>query len=523
MQFIEVNLVLYACLSRQMGVNMKYQEMHAYPDISLMLDITISRTDRKGRQLMNIDWLSAAALAVVFALFIIIYNLQKRKVNFTAIILGSLVIGVVVGIIFSGHTTWVTPIGKIYVSTLNAIVSPLIIISILSSITSLGSTAQLKGIGVRSIFWLLMTTFLAIVLTLGLGLIFGVGRNSYLSIEGLDAQTFKSKVVPFSQVLIGFFPRNVVSDIAEENTIPMILFSVLIAVSYVLVANKKREKVAIFKSFVEAVKEIIFKAVDFIIRLTPYAVLALIVTATGNGVSRSGIMWSLLVLLMVSFIAFALDTWVVNAVLLKAFAKINPFKFFRKILPAQIVGFSTQSSAGTLPMSTGILVNKIGVDPKVANFTTPLGTTIGMPGCAGIWPVLIAIYGINGLGINYEVKDYILLAVVSLFVSLGTAGVPGTATITTASVLTAVGLPLELIVLSIPISAIADTGRTATNITGAMVASAIVGRQENSLNDNIFNDLESYESEFSDEDNGEYSNSQPEDGVPIGAGCKLNY
>jgi len=261
---------------------------------------------------MNIDWLSAAALAVVFVLFIIIYKLQKKKVNFTAIILGSLAAGIIIGIIFSGHTSWVMPIGKIYVSTLTAIVSPLIIISILSSITSLGSTAQLKGIGLRSIVWLLTTTLLAILLSLGLGLTFGIGRNSYLSLEGIDAQNFEGKVVPFTQVLIGFFPRNVVSDIAEENTIPMILFAVLIAVSYVLVANKNREKVAIFKSFVEAVKEIIFKAVDFIISLTPYAVLALIATATGNGVSRSGIMWSLLVLLIVSFIAFALDTWVIK-------------------------------------------------------------------------------------------------------------------------------------------------------------------------------------------------------------------
>ena len=474
---------------------------------------------------MNIDWLSAAALAVVLGLFIIIYFLQKKKLDFTIIILCSLAAGVVVGSIFSGHTSWVMPIGKIYVSTLNAIVSPLIIVSILSSITSLGSTAQLKGIGARSIFWLLITTLLAILLSLGLGLTFGIGSNSYLSLNGIDAQSFQSKVVPFSQVLVGFFPRNVINDIAEENIIPMILFAVLIAVSYVLVANKNRDKVAIFKSFVEAVKEIIFKAVDFIISLTPYAVLALIATATGNGISRSGIMWSLLVLLIVSFLAFALDTWIINAVLLKVFAKLSPIKFFRKILPAQVVGFSTQSSAGTLPISTGILIRKIGVDPKVANFTAPLGTTIGMPGCAGIWPILIAIYGIHGLGINYGIKDYAILVVISLFVSLGTAGVPGTATITTASVLTAVGLPLELIVLIIPISAIADTGRTATNITGAMVASAIVGRQEHSLNDNIFNDIETYELETEgNEDNrqGEKAIDTDSDiSVPIGAGCRL--
>jgi len=478
---------------------------------------------------MNVDLLSVAALAVVLILFVVIYFLQKKDINFSFIILGALVAGVVVGILFSGHTTWVTPVGKIYVSVLNAIVVPLIIISILSSITSLGSTSQLKGIGAKSIFWLMITTLLAILLALGLGLISGIGKNSYLTIDGLNAQTFQAKVVPFSQVLIGFFPRNVISDISDEKIIPVILFAVLIAVSYVYVAHENREKVAPFKKLVEALKEIIFKAVDFIVMLTPYAVLALIVTATGNGVSRSGIIWSLLAMLILSFIAFAIDTWAINAVLLKVFAKLSPIKFFRKIVPPQIIAFSTQSSAGTLPVSIGVLMKKIGIDGKIANFTAPLGTTIGMPGCAGIWPMLTAIYGINALGIHYGVKDYVLLVVIGLFVSLGTAGVPGTATITTASVLAAVGLPLELIILTIPISALADTGRTATNVTGAMVASAIVARQENSLNDNIFNDIETYKSV--DEDGNEES---VEDGanvksnddssyeeVPVGAGCRL--
>ena len=478
---------------------------------------------------MNVDLLSVAALAVVLVLFVVIYILQKKDINFSFIILGALVAGVVVGILFSGHTTWVTPVGKIYVSVLNAIVVPLIIISILSSITSLGSTSQLKGIGVKSIFWLMITTLLAILLALGLGLISGIGKNSYLTIDGLNAQTFQAKVVPFSQVLIGFFPRNVISDISDEKIIPIILFAVLIAVSYVFVAHENREKVAPFKKLVEALKEIIFKAVDFIVMLTPYAVLALIVTATGNGVSRSGIIWSLLAMLILSFIAFAIDTWAINAVLLKVFAKLSPIKFFRKIVQPQIIAFSTQSSAGTLPVSIGVLMKKIGIDGKIANFTAPLGTTIGMPGCAGIWPMLTAIYGINALGIHYGIKDYVLLVVIGLFVSLGTAGVPGTATITTASVLAAVGLPLELIILTIPISALADTGRTATNVTGAMVASAIVGRQEHGLNDNIFNDIETYKSEDEDSDDesvkneadAEDYNNSSDDEIPIGAGCRL--
>lgn len=437
--------------------------------------------------------LSGGALTVVGALFVIIFLLRHRGADFTLVILGALVAGFVVGLAFQGHAAWIAPLGKIYVSVLSALVIPLIIVSIVSSVTSLGSVAQLKGIGARSVFWLLTTTALSIVLALGLALTLGIGRGSGISIQGVDASTFQGKVTPFSEVLVGFFPRNAISDISEEHIIPVILFAVLLAVSYVLVAHEHGDLVAPFKRGVEALKIVVFKAVGFIIELTPYAVLTLTATVASNGVSRSGIVWSLLALLIIAFVAFALDIWGVNAVLLSAAADVNPLIFFRKIIPAQLVAFSTQSSAGTLPVTTKVLTEKIGVAPTVANFTASLGTTIGMPGCSGIWPMLVAVYGIHGLGLSYGLKDYALLGLLGLVVSLGTAGVPGTSTVVTAGVLTAAGLPLELLVLVIPISSIADTGRTATNVTAALVASTIVARKEGALDDAIFNDEAEYD------------------------------
>jgi len=435
---------------------------------------------------MNVDGLSVVALIVILALFVVIFLLRRRGAGFTSTVIGALIVGVAFGFVFNGHTSWVMPIGKIYVTVLSAIVMPLIVVSILSSVTSLGSAKQLRGIGAKSVLWLMLTNAIAIALAIAFGLTFGVGKNSYLSIDGVDAANFEGTLKSFSEVLIGFFPQNVVSDVAEDKIIPVILFTVLIAVSYVLVAQSNKAKVIVFKQFVEAVKEIIYKAVGFIIELTPYAVLALVATATSNGLNRSGMIWSLLALLVISVIAMAVDIWGVNYVLLKAFAGLPPSKFFKKIIPAQIIAFSTQSSVGTLPVTTRVLQYDIGVGPEVANFTAPLGTTIGMPGCAGIWPILVAIYGIHGLGIAYSITDYAILGIIGLFVSIGVAGVPGTATIVTASVLTAVGLPLEIMILTIPIAAIADTARTATSVTAASVASSIVAREENDLDEDIF-------------------------------------
>lgn len=474
---------------------------------------------------MSFDWISAAALAVVGLLVGAIYILRRKKTDFTITVLLALAAGAGVGIAFSGYTSWIAPIGKIYVSVLTAIVPPLILVSILSSVTSLGSLSKLRTIGLRSVGWLMGTNVVAIVLALGLALTFGIGRDSYLSIEGVDASTFKGAVVPFAQVVVGFFPRNLIGDIADERIIPMILFAVLIAVSYVLVSHEKREQVAPFKALVEATRLIVFKAVAFVIELTPYAVLALVATSMSNGLSRSGILWSLLVLLLVSFVAFAIDIWAVNAVLLRAFADIRPLAFFRKILPAQMIAFSSQSSSGTLPVTVSLLTEKIGVGREVANFTAPLGTTIGMPGCAGIWPMLVAVYGINGLGLTYGVGDWVALGLIGLFLSLGTAGVPGSSTVVTASVLTAAGLPLELIVLVIPISAIADTGRTACNVTAAAVASTIVARQVGALDEDVLYDRKGADD---DADLEEWLALEPAaaDGdlayaFPVGESCKI--
>ncbi|MDR0853050.1 MAG: dicarboxylate/amino acid:cation symporter [Clostridiales Family XIII bacterium] len=442
---------------------------------------------------MSFDLVAAAGLVTVFALFAIIYFLRVRlKVGFTKTILGAMVVGIAVGILYSGHTDWIAPIGTIYVSVLTAIVAPLIIVSILSSVTSLGSVNKLKTIGLKSVFWLLVTTVIAIFLALGLGLAFNLGTGANFEIEGVNTQMYADTVKPVSQVIIDLFPENVIDDIAGGKIIPMILFAVLIAVSYVLVANNHKEKVVIFKRFIEALREIIFKAVGFIIELTPYAVMALMATSVGSKLNNSEIMWALGLMLIISFVAFIIDTWIVGGVLIRAFADLNPLVFFKKILPAQIVAFSTQASAGALPVTTRVLREDIGVAPEIADFTAPLGTTIGMPGCAGIWPVITVIFGVNALGISYGIKDYAMLALISLFVSLGTAGVPGTATITTASVLTALGLPLEILVLTIPISSIADTGRTATNVSAAMIAATIVGRKENAIDEDIFYDRKTY-------------------------------
>ena len=144
------------------------------------------------------------------------------------------------------------------------------------------------------------------------------------------------------------------------------------------------------------------------------------------------------------------------------------------------------TSVGTLPVTTDRLTREVGVHPEIAHFTAPLGTTIGMPGCAGIWPVLIAVWGLNAYDIHYGPGDYLRLAVLGVIVSIGTAGVPAAATVAAATVFSAAGLPLEFVAVTIPISTIADMARTMTNVTAAAASATVVARQTGLLDDEIF-------------------------------------
>lgn len=426
------------------------------------------------------------ALAVTLGLFAGLYVLGRYRVNFSVLTFAALFLGVGVGLVFRDNLDYVQPLGRVYINLLLTIVAPLVVVSILSSITSLGSTEKLRTIGLSSVVWLLALNLFAILLTLGLSLQVGLGKGADLATQGVDTRSLDELKQSFGEVFIGFFPTNIVNDLAENNIIPIIVFSVAVAIATSVIADRAPQKVAPFLALIEAAREIIYKVVGYIIGLTPYAVLALTATAAAAATARREQLTALLSLLVVSYIACFVHAFIVNGVVLRVAADVNPITFFRRIYPAQMTAFTTQSSAGTLPVTTSLLTKRLGVPSEIAGFTAPLGTTIGMPGCAGVWPIVLAVFAINGLGISYGIGDYLVLILLGLLVSIGTAGVPGTATITATTVLTAAGLPLEVVVLTLPISAIVDMARTMNNVTSAAVAATVVARRSGNLDDSVY-------------------------------------
>lgn len=430
---------------------------------------------------LNINATSYVALLAALVLIGILALMSKKEIDFGIRTIAALALGTVLGILFRGNLELVQPIGKIYVNLISAFVLPLLFFGVVSSISQLDNIQRLKTIGAKSVAWLTANTAIASGITVVTALVLLVGKGAQVS---LPADYAPKEVPPFTQVLIDLFPKNIFAQASNNAIVPVILFSVIIGIALVSLSSENEKDAKPFKGFIDSGSKIIYKVISYIIELTPYAVLALVAGAvSSNGPEK------LLPLLSVLLTAYALcfvQTFIVSGALIAFVAKLNPIKFFRHIWPAQVVAFTSQSSIGTIPVTVKSLKNS-GVSESIASFVAPLGANMGMPGCAGIWPTLLAVFAINALGIEYSLSQYVLLIALTTVVSIGTVGVPGTSTITTTAVFAAAGLPIEIIVLMTPISSIVDMARTATNVTAAATSSLLVAKSENELDIDMYN------------------------------------
>ncbi len=177
------------------------------------------------------NWLDLAVLALLVVAYVGLHLLRRRRVNFSLLTLLALAIGIPIGLVGRGHAEYIEPIGRIYINILLAVVGPLIAVALISSIVSLGSLEKLRTIGLRSTGWLLLSNAIAVVLALGVGLASGTGSGLNETVGGQQLNVLENSVQNFRDVVIGFFPNNVVGDFGANHIIPIILISVTIAVA----------------------------------------------------------------------------------------------------------------------------------------------------------------------------------------------------------------------------------------------------------------------------------------------------
>lgn len=423
------------------------------------------------------------ALLISLGLFYGLAFMKKKGISFGTRVIASALIGAVVGFFFKENTEYVGIFGKIYANLLFAMVIPLLLASVIKIMVSTENLSKLRSMGLKTIGILSLHNVLGSLIGLILALIFNIGKNANIP---LTKPKNALEVPKFSDAIVNFFPKNIIADAANGSVVPIIVFAILLGLSILqLIERGKEKEVKPFIDFIESFSEIIFRLIGFITDFTPYAVLSLLANSIGK-IDYTAVK-PLVFILILTYVASFIHSYITTGLLISIFARLNPFKFFKKNFPVQVIAFTTQSSVGSIGANIENLTENMGVKEEIASFVAPAGATMGMPGCAGFWPVMSAILTIHVLGLNYSMSDYFMLVFVALLVSLGTVGVPGTATITTTAVFATMGLPIEMVVLLSPISSLADMGRTATNVTAAASSSLIVAASEDKIDRKIYN------------------------------------
>ncbi|MDZ5253467.1 dicarboxylate/amino acid:cation symporter [Clostridium sp. LIBA-8841] len=414
-------------------------------------------------------------LAIVFSILATyaIYKIRKITNKFSFATLTALTLGVVLGIIFKENILFLDTVGKAYMSLIKMIVVPLVVTSLITSIVRLENLNTLKSIGIKTFTVLLGTTGAAAIIGIIVASALRLGQG--LSLVG--AENFKPREIPeFSKVFIDMLPSNPLAAIVDNKIIPIVIFSMFVAIALVIEDNTNKEKAKPFKDFVLSAYDVVLRITKMVLRIIPYGVFALIATAAAkNGVDT---LMSLIWVIAAVYIAALLQFLFVYTPLVSFVGKMNPLKFFKGIFPAQVVAFTSQSSYGTLPVTIKSLVEGVGVSENIASFVAPLGSTIGLNGCGGFYPAIVAIFAANMFNMELTMYSYILIVLTAVISSIGIAGVPGSATMSTTVMLAALGLPIEALAMVIAVDSIIDMIRTATNVTGASVAALVVDQTE---------------------------------------------
>lgn len=421
--------------------------------------------------MINIKLILAIVLSILATYAI--YKIRKITNKFSFATLTALTLGVVLGIIFKENILFLDTVGKAYMSLIKMIVVPLVVTSLITSIVRLENLDTLKSIGLKTFTVLLGTTGAAAFI----GIIVASSLKLGQGLRFIGAENFKAREIPgFSKVLIDMLPSNPLAAIVENKIIPIVIFSMFVAIALVIEDNTNKEKAKPFKDFILSAYDIVLRITKMVLRIIPYGVFALIATAAAkNGMDTlMSLIWVILAVYIAAFLQFLF----VYTPLISFVARMNPLKFFKGIFPAQVVAFTSQSSYGTLPVTIKSLVEGVGVSENIASFVAPLGSTIGLNGCGGFYPAIVAIFAANVFNVELTIYSYILIVLTAIISSIGIAGVPGSATMSTTVMLAALGLPIEAIAMVIAVDSIIDMIRTATNVTGASVAALIVDQTE---------------------------------------------
>jgi len=385
---------------------------------------------------------------------------------------------------------WIKPFGTVFINLLKMIAVPLIVVSLIVGISDLKDISKLSKLGGRTIVIYLFTTITAVSIGLILANLVQPGkyinedsRKSLLENFAGDAaqkielaETAKSKG-PL-QPLVDIVPDNFFNALTDNSSmLQVILFVILIGIGLILIDQEKAKPVV---DFFKGLNDVILKIIDLIMLAAPIGVFALMASLMVE-IPDFSTLNALGVYALTVVLGLAIMTFVLYPTLLIVFAKYSPIKFFRAISPAQLLAFSTSSSAATLPVTMECVIEHVGVDEDVASFVLPLGATVNMDGTS-LYQAVAAVFIAQALGIELDLQTQLMIVVTATLASIGSAAVPSAGMVMLVIVLGQAGIPEAGLALIFAIDRPLDMCRTVVNITSDATVSTIVAKSVGKLN-----------------------------------------
>ena len=417
-----------------------------------------------------------------------------------------IMIGLVLGLFFAILSTklgipasftihYIKPFGTIFLNSLKLVAIPLIFASLVVGVTSIEDVTKLSRIGGKTFMIYTATTILAVVIGLLIANLLrpgaAISAQTRSRLTELYANQAEQQRVTLEQIketaplqaLIDLVPENLVETMSSNlNLLQVVLIAIFFGVALLKIPPRKSKPVILF---FEGLNEAITEVIRFIMRLAPIGVFALVSSLLIEVAGDSSddifdVLYGLLWYVATVTLGLSLMTFIVYPTLLKAFTKVSYIDFFKGVRPAQLVAFTTSSSSAALPVTMERVEKHLGVSEEVSSFVLPLGATVNMDGTAlyqGIAIVFIA----QALGLELSISAQLVIVANVAASSIGVAGVPGAAMVTTAMILQAIGIPASGLALILAPDRILDMCRTATNITGDAAVAVIVASSEGEL------------------------------------------
>ncbi len=406
------------------------------------------------------------------------------------IILG-MFLGVLFGFLMSNFdstgkeliSNWIKPFGTIFINALKLIAIPLILASLIKGISDLKDISKLSKMGGITITTYLITTVIAV--SVGLAIVNIVKPGNSISdetrVELLNAYeddadkkreaAAESKKSGPLQPIIDIVPSNIISAATDnKNMLQIIFFSILFGISMILISENKSKPL---KEFFDSLNEVILKIIDLIMSFAPYGVFALLATLIVEAPK-----WDLLKSLLLYSITLLIGLFsliIIYTIAVRLILNKSPKFFFKGILPAQLVAFSTSSSAATLPVTMDRVHNNLNVKEEVSSFVLPIGATINMDGTA-VYQAIAAVFIAQTFGRDLSITAQLGIIVTATLASIGAAAVPSAGIIVLVIVLAQAGIPEAGLALIFAVDRPLDMCRTVVNITGDATVSMIVDK-----------------------------------------------